>query len=121
VERGVHEHREGVRMLLGWLSCSVSLWAGRSAVSPSSPAAAPKGKGVGEGFGFDSARVDLNWKVEKLVGWSDGALQGRGSWSARARSRRPWRSGGRRKKEKKPRNGGALGVFIGQRAPGRGE
>ena len=29
--------------------------------------------------------------------------------------------GGRRKKEEKPRNGGALGVFIGQRAPGRME
>ena len=30
-------------------------------------------------------------------------------------------NGGRRKKEGKPRNGGALGVLIGQRAPGRGE
>ena len=29
--------------------------------------------------------------------------------------------GGRRKKEGKPRNGGALGVFVGQRAPGRVE
>ena len=29
--------------------------------------------------------------------------------------------GGRRKKEGKPRNGGALGVFIGQRAPRRVE
>ena len=28
---------------------------------------------------------------------------------------------GRRKKEGKPRDGGALGVLIGQRAPGRGE
>ena len=98
-----------------------SLWAGRSAVSPSSPAAAQKGEQRREGSGFDSARVELKWGVEKLVGWSDGAMQGRGGWSARARSRRPWRSGGRRKKEKKPRNGGALGVFIGQRAPGRVE
>ena len=53
-----------------------SLWADRSAVSPSSPAVAQKGNGVGKGFGFDSARVELNWKVEKLVGWSDGAMQG---------------------------------------------
>ena len=29
--------------------------------------------------------------------------------------------GGRRKKEAKPRDGGALGVLIGQGAPGRGE
>jgi len=29
--------------------------------------------------------------------------------------------GGRRRKEEKPRDGGVLGVFIGQRAPGRGE
>ena len=29
--------------------------------------------------------------------------------------------GGRRKKEEKPRNDGALGVFIGQRAPGQVE
>ena len=29
--------------------------------------------------------------------------------------------GGRRKKEEKPRDGGALGAFIGQRAPGRVE
>ena len=29
-----------------------------------------------KGIGFDSARVELNWKVEKLVGWSDGAMQG---------------------------------------------
>ena len=29
--------------------------------------------------------------------------------------------GGRRKKEEKPRNGGALGVLIDQGAPGRGE
>jgi len=90
-------------------------------VSPSSPAAAQKGKGVGEGFGFDSTRVELNWKVEKLVGWLDGAMQGRGGWSVRARSRQPWRSGGRRKKEEKLRDGGVLGVLIGQGAPGRGE
>ena len=32
------------------------------------PAAAQKGNGVGKGFGFDSARVELNWKVEKLLG-----------------------------------------------------
>ena len=51
-----------------------SLWAGRSAVSPSSPVAAQKGNGVGRGIGFDSARVELNWKVEKLVVWSDGAM-----------------------------------------------
>ena len=37
-------------------------------MSPSSPAAAQKGNGVGKGFGFDSARVELNWKVEKLLG-----------------------------------------------------
>jgi len=68
-----------------------------------------------------SARVELNWKVEKLVGWSDGAMQGWGGWSARARSRRPWRSGGRRKKEEKRGDGGVLGVLIGQGAPERGE
>ena len=85
-------------------------------MSPSSPAAAQKGNGVGKGIGFDSARVELNWKVEKLVGWSDGAMQGWGGWSARARSRRPWRNGGRRKKEEKPRDGGVLGVLIGQGA-----
>ena len=49
---------------------------------PDSPAAAQKGNGVGKGFGFDSACMELNWKVEKLVGWSDGAMLGRGSWSA---------------------------------------
>ena len=37
-------------------------------MSPSSPAAAQKGNDVGKGFGFDSARVELNWKVEKLLG-----------------------------------------------------
>ena len=35
-------------------------WAGRSAVSLSSPAAAQKGNGVGRGIGFDSARMGLN-------------------------------------------------------------
>ena len=51
-----------------------SLWAGRSAVSPSSPAAAQKGNGVGRGIVFDSARVELNWKVEKLLRWLDGTM-----------------------------------------------
>jgi hypothetical protein len=86
-------------------------------VSPSSPAAAQKGDGVGRGFRFDSVRVELNWRVEKLGRWLDGAIQGWGGWSARARSRRPWRSGGRRKKEQKPRDGGVLWVLIGQGAP----
>ena len=62
--------------------CSVSLWAGRSTVSPSSPAAAQKGNDVRKGFGFDSARVELNWKVEKLAGLLEGAMQGWGGWSA---------------------------------------
>ena len=59
-EQGVHEHRVSLWMLLGWLSCSVSFGAGRSAVSLSSPAAAQKGNGVGSRFGFDSARMELN-------------------------------------------------------------
>ena len=70
-----------------------------------------EGEGVGKGNGFDSARVELNWRVVKLAEWSDGAMQGRGGWSVRARSRRPWRSGGRRKKEEKGRDGGALGLL----------
>ena len=49
-----------------------SLWASRSAVSPSSPAAAQKGNGVGMGIWFDSACVELKWKVEKLLRWWDG-------------------------------------------------
>ena len=53
--------------------------------------------------------------------WSEGAMQGWVSRSARAGSRRPWRSGGRRKKEEKGRDGGALGVLIGQGVPGRGK
>ena len=51
-----------------------SLWASRSAVSPSSPAAAQKGNGVGRWIGFDSVRVELNWKVEKLLRWLDGTM-----------------------------------------------
>ena len=47
---------------------------GRSAVSPSSPAAAQKGNGVGRGIGFDSVRVELKWKVEKLLQWWDGTM-----------------------------------------------
>jgi len=82
---------------------------------------AQKGNGVGRGIGFDSARVELKGKVEKLLQWLDGTMYGCGGRSARARSRRPWRSGGRRKKEEKPRDGGVLGVLIGQGAPGRGE
>ena len=50
---------------------SVSFGAGRSAVSLSSPAAAQKGIGVGKRIGFDSARVELYWKVEKLLRWLD--------------------------------------------------
>ena len=73
-EQGAHEHRESVRRLLGQLSCTVSLWVGRSVVSPSSPAAARKGNGVGRGIGFDSTRVELNWKVEKLLRWLDGTM-----------------------------------------------
>ena len=46
----------------------------RSAVSPSSPAAAQKGNGVGKGNWFDSACVELNWRVEKLAGWLDGTM-----------------------------------------------
>ena len=45
-----------------------SLWVGRSAVSPSSPAAVQKGNGNGDVFGLDSARVELNWRVAKLLG-----------------------------------------------------
>ena len=37
-------------------------------VSPSSPAAAQKGNDDGDGFGFNSARVELNWSVAKLLG-----------------------------------------------------
>ena len=63
--------------------CSVFLWVGRSAVSPSSPAAAQKGNGDGGASGFDSARVELNWRVEKLLGvdgWSNAGLW----WPVRA-------------------------------------
>jgi hypothetical protein len=81
-----------MRKLLGWLSCTFSLWVGRSAVSPSSPVAAQKGNGDGKASGLDSARVELNWRVEKLLGWMDGAMRCCGGWSARARSRRPWRT-----------------------------
>ena len=36
------------------------------------PAAAQKGNSDGKGFGFNSARVELNWKVEKLLsGWME--------------------------------------------------
>ena len=59
--------------------------------------------------------------MAKLFRWSEGAMWGWASRSARAGSRRPWRSGGRRKKEEKGRDGGALGVLIGQGAPGRGK
>ena len=55
--------------------------------------------------------MELNWKVEKLLEWLDGAMQGCGGRSARARSRRPWRTAER----------GRRRVLIGQRAPGRGE
>ena len=48
-------------------------------------------------------------------------MQGWVSRSARAGSRRPWRSGGRRKKDEKGRDGGALGVLIGQGVPGQGK
>ena len=54
-EQGAHEHRVSSWMLLGWLSGSVSFGVGRSAGSPSSPAAAQEGNGVGRGSGFDSA------------------------------------------------------------------
>ena len=48
-------------------------------------------------------------------------MWGWASRSARAGSRRPWRSSGRRKKEEKGRDGGALGVLIGKGVPGRGK
>src|SRR6185503_7453567 len=102
------------------MSCSVFFGAGRSAVSLSSPAAAQKGNDVGRRFGLDSARVERNWEVAKLLRWSEGAMWGWASRSARAGSRRPWRSGGRRKKGEKGRDCGVLGVFIGQGAPGGG-
>ena len=90
-------------------------------MSPSSPAAARKGNGDGDGFGLDSARVELNWSVVKLLGWLDGAMWGCGGRSARARSRRPWRTveGGRRRGNHATT--GVLGPFIGERSPGRGE
>ena len=47
--------------------------------------------------------------MAKLLRWSEEAMWGWVSRSARAGSRRPWRSGGRRKKEEKARDGGALG------------
>jgi len=59
-------------------------------VSPRSPAAAQKGNGDGDGFGLDSAHVELDWGVAKLLGWMDGAMRGCGGRSTRARSRRPW-------------------------------
>ena len=43
-------------------------------MSLSSLAAAKKGNGVGRGIGFDSARVELYWKVEKLLRWLDGTM-----------------------------------------------
>ena len=39
------------------------------------------GGAEGEGFGFDSVRVELNWGVAKLLGWMDGAMWGCGDRS----------------------------------------
>jgi len=90
-------------------------------VSSSSPAAARKGNGDGDGFGLDSARVELNWSVAKLLGWVDGAMWVGGGRSARARSRRPWRTVEEVRKRGSHATAGVLGLFIGERSPGRGE
>ena len=53
-----------------------------------------------------------------VVGWSNARLW----WPVRTSYISPaMADGGRRKREGKPRDGGALGVLIGQRAPGQGE
>ena len=59
--------------------------------------------------------------MAKLLGWLDGAMWGCGGRSARARSRRPWRmlEEGRRRGNRA--TAGVLGLFIGERSPGRGE
>jgi len=90
-------------------------------VSPSSTAAAQKGNGDGDGFGFNSARVEPKWSVAKLLGWMDGAMRGCGGRSARARSRRPWRTVEEGRKRGSHATAGVLGLFIGERSPGRGE
>ena len=100
--------------------CSAFLRAGRSAVSLSSSAAAQKGNGVGKGFGFDSMRVELNWKVEKLLG---GWMEQCRAVVAGPRELDLAGHGGRREEEEggeATRRWGS-GVLIGQRAPGRGE
>ena len=59
--------------------------------------------------------------MAKLLGWLDGAMWVGGGRSARARSRRPWRTVEEGRKRGNCATAGVLGLFIGRRAPGRGE
>ena len=59
--------------------------------------------------------------MAKLLGWLDGAMWVGGGHSARARSRRPWRTVEEGRKRRNCATAGVLGLFIGERSPGRGE
>ena len=80
VERRMHEHRESMRKLLGWLSCSVFAGIGRSTVSLELAGSGAIGRRRLSEFLWDSARVCASRGSCEAAGVVRGANAGWWRW-----------------------------------------